>query len=97
MDHPGVDADTPTSGAQNLTRRSAATRVAGPIRVVCVTDWSTPVHQLSGATRLVWEALQTPQRPDQVATTLGVDADDPFLVQALDLLVDAGLVDRSPT
>jgi hypothetical protein len=77
-----------------LRRERAATRVAGEVRVVCATGWATPVHQLSGATRVVWEALEEPQTTRDLARSVAVEPDDPFFIQAVDLLVDAQLFKR---
>lgn len=74
-----------------LGRELAATRVTDDVRVVCATGWTTRVHQLSGAARLLWEALDAPMTPADLAALVAVDPDDPFFAQAVDLLVEAGL------
>jgi hypothetical protein len=82
--------------SHTLRREFAATRVTDDVRVVCATGWTTPVHQLSGATRILWEALDGSLRPDELAATVGVDPDDPFFAQALELLVAADLFTSTP-
>ena len=85
----------PTTGApatDHLLRREfASTRVTDDVRVVCATGWTTRVHQLSGATRILWEALDAPRTPAELAAAVDVDPTDPFFVQAVELLVGAGL------
>ena len=87
----------PMTRSDTLRREFAATRVTDDIRVVCATGWTTPVHQLSGATRILWEALDVSLTPDELAATVGVDPDDPFFAQALELLVAADLFSSTPT
>lgn len=85
----------PTPGApvtdQTLGRELASTRVTDEVRVVCATGWTTRVHQLSGATRILWEALDAPRTRAELAAVVDVDPADPFFVQAVELLVEAGL------
>lgn len=78
-----------------LRRERAATRATDDIRVVCPTGWATPVHQLSGATRVLWEALEEPQNTAALARRVQVDPDDPYFLQAIELLVDARLFERT--
>lgn len=80
-----------TAGSAVLRRERAATRDAGDVRIVCATGWATPVHQLSGATRVVWEALDAPMTAGDLADAVAVAPDDPFFVQAVDQLVEARL------
>jgi hypothetical protein len=87
-------ANPSTADTAVLRRERAATRVTGDLRVVCATGWSTPVHQLSGATRIVWEALEQPQTARELAHSVAVEPNDPFFVQAVDLLVEAQLFTR---
>lgn len=81
-----------------VVRVPAVSRVAGDDRVVCAVGWDTDVHTLSGAARIVWETAMTPGSPDDLASRIGVPADDPLLRDALTLLTAAGLLvegDRS--
>jgi len=92
---PTVDNAAPNDPSV-LQRECAATRVAHDVRVVCRTGWTAPVHQLSGATRVVWEALDQPQTAADLARSVGIDAVDEYFLQALELLIEADLIRRTP-
>ncbi len=94
---PAPPDDTAQADSPVLSREPAATRVADEVRVVCRTGWATPVHRLSGATRVVWEALERPQEIDDLASSLRIDPADAYFLQAVELLIESDLIRRGPS
>lgn len=90
-------ADSPERAASRFRRVAAATRALGEVQYVCRVGWETPVQQLEGSAGAVWLALEQYDRVADIAAHLGVAPDDEFLIAALDLLADAGLVEIVPT
>ena len=88
--------ESPPVSAGALRRVAAATRSVGSTHYVTRVGWSEPVHRLDGAAGAVWLALADHDRVDSLAAALGVDADDEFLVAALDLLAEHGLIETDP-
>ena len=85
--------ESPPIRAGALRRVAAATRAVDSTQYVTRVGWSEPVHRLEGAAGAVWMALADHDRVDSLAAALGVDADDEFLVAALDLLAEHGLIE----
>ncbi len=79
-----------------LRRAAAVSRVAGELRFVARPGWNANVHGIGGAARVVWDLLDAPMTLRQVAVAAGVDPDDAFLSDAVDLLTSLDLVIAEP-
>ena len=85
---------TPDHGAETGRRPPAASRIVGQERIECRVGWPTPVHRLAGAARIVWEAVCIDTTTSTIAETVGVEADDQYLHEALTMLAGSGLFER---
>ena len=85
--------DPGRSERRAMRRVPAVTRSAGAERYVCAVGWGTPVHRLQGAAAAVWAALESCDQLGDLASLLAVEPRDPYLLRAIDLLADVGLVE----
>ena len=82
------DVSTP----RQFVRAPASTRLIDETRAVCVVGWDSQVQLLDGAARVVWEQLETPRTIAQLASRIGVEQTDGYLLQAAELLTDTNLI-----
>lgn len=80
------------STSHPLVRVPASTRLINETRVVCAVGWDSEVQLLDGAARVVWEQLETPQTIGDLASRIGVEPSDDYLLQAAELLEDTNLI-----
>lgn len=85
---------TPDHGDDTWRRAPAASRIVGQERFVCRVGWDTTVQRLAGAARIVWETVRSDTTTSTIAETVGVEADDQFLHEALTMLAGSGLFER---
>jgi hypothetical protein len=85
---------TPDDHDVTWRRAPAASRVVGEERFVCRAGWDTEVQRLGGAARIVWEIVGESATTSTIARVVGVEADDPYLHEALTLLAGSGLIER---
>ena len=84
------------ASSEILESANAATRLFNATLYVCPIGWSTKVYELNGAAAAVWQSLGSCRTVKEVAADQGVGEGDEFLTDAIEMLLDAGLIRRAP-
>jgi hypothetical protein len=90
------DAADNDASTEILELTNAATRLFNTTLYVCPVGWSTKVYELNGAAAAVWQSLRACHSVSEVAADQNVAVDDSFLMDAVGMLLEAGLVHPVP-